>query len=120
MIRASIIYSCFGVEILPLITHEHKKTNFVDKLLENVWNVAVHTSDIRGAGTDANVFMVLYGDKGKSEEIPLRNKTDNFERGNVDKLKVEIKEVGTPYKLRIWHDNSKMYADWHLEKVRLF
>lgn len=86
---------------------------------KNVWNVAVHTSDIRGAGTDANVFMVLYGDKGKSEEIPLRNKTDNFERGNVDKLKVEIKEVGTPYKLRIWHDNSKMYADWHLEKIFL-
>ena len=77
----------------------------------------VTTSDMRGAGTDANVFFVLYGDKGKSEEIKLDNKTDNFERGSVDKFKADIKDVGVPYKIRIGHDNSKSYSDWHLAKV---
>ncbi len=56
--------------------------------LEVPYEIAVHTGDIRGAGTNANVFLVLYGEKGKSEEHWLRNKTDNFERGQVDKFKV--------------------------------
>ena len=47
------------------------------------WEVEVHTSDVKNAGTNANVFMVLYGDKGKTDEIELRNKTDNFERNQV-------------------------------------
>ena len=55
---------------------------------ETVWNVWLWTSDIRGAGTDANVFMTLYGDKGKTDEVPLGNATDNFEQGQLDKFKV--------------------------------
>ena len=43
---------------------------------------------MRGAGTDANVFMTLYGDKGKTDEEPLGNATDNFEQGQLDKFKV--------------------------------
>lgn len=55
---------------------------------ETVWNVWLWTSDMRGAGTDANVFMTLYGDKGKTDEVPLGNATDNFEQGQLDKFKV--------------------------------
>ena len=79
----------------------------------------VYTSDTRGAGTDSNVMMVLYGSGGKSEELLLNNETDNFERGNVDRFKIEVKDVGTPYKIRIRHDNSKPFSDWHLDKVRI-
>ena len=75
------------------------------------------TSDIPGAGTDSTVSFTLYGDKGKTEETVLKNKTDNFERGSVDHFKVELKEIGVPYKIRIGHDNTKMYSDWHLSKV---
>ena len=46
------------------------------------------TSDIRGAGTDANVFVTMYGDKGKTDEVPICNATDNFEQGQLDKFKV--------------------------------
>lgn len=46
------------------------------------------TSDIKGAGTDANVFIQMYGVNGKTDEIKLRNKTDNFEKAAVDKFKV--------------------------------
>ena len=45
--------------------------------------VKVKTGDIKGAGTDADVFIQLYGPDGKSEEIVLKNQTDNFERGKV-------------------------------------
>ena len=57
-------------------------------LVEIPYEVAIHTGDVRGAGTDANVILVLYGEKGKSDEFKLRNKTDNFERAKVDKFKV--------------------------------
>ncbi|WAR01120.1 LOXH1-like protein, partial [Mya arenaria] len=65
------------------------------------WNVWVKTSDINNAGTDANVRICLYGKKGKSEEIQLDNKGDDFEKGQVDHFKAHIEEIGTPYKLRI-------------------
>ena len=57
-------------------------------ILESVWNVWVWTSDMRGAGTDANVYLTLYGDKGKTDEVPIGNATDNFEQGQLDKFKV--------------------------------
>ena len=45
--------------------------------------VTVRTGDKSGAGTDADVFVQLYGPDGKSEEIFLKNRTDNFEQGKV-------------------------------------
>ena len=32
-------------------------------------------------GTNADVFVQLYGSEGKSEVLNLNNKSDNFERG---------------------------------------
>lgn len=42
------------------------------------------------AGTDADISFQLYGEKGKSDEIRLDNKTDNFEQGQVDRFMVSI------------------------------
>ena len=46
------------------------------------------TGEEKGSGTDSNVFIQMYGEYGKSEEHQLRNRTDNFEQGQVDKFKV--------------------------------
>ena len=88
----------------------------------NTWHVWVHTSDTRGAGTDANVYMVVYGknkdgEYKKSDLITLDNKGDNFEGGEVDRFKVEMDDIGKPYKLRVGHDNSGSFAGWHLDRV---
>lgn len=79
----------------------------------------VRTSNVKSAGTDANVGICLYGKKGKTSEIKLDNKGDNFEKGQIDHFKVNLEEVGTPYKLRVYHDNSGRAAGWHLEKVKI-
>jgi hypothetical protein len=42
------------------------------------YRVVVHTSDLRGAGTDANVTMQLFGAKGDTGERKLDNSTNNF------------------------------------------
>lgn len=62
-------------------------------IIEVPYEIEVHTGDVRGAGTDANVFVVLYGKEGKSEEFWLRSKTDNFERNEVDKFKVAMPKL---------------------------
>ena len=80
--------------------------------LESVWNVWVWTSDVRGAGTDANVFMTLYGDKGKTDEVPIGNATDNFEQGQLDKFKVICLICWLlPRSLRIFKDLGKDFGD---------
>ena len=44
----------------------------------------VFTSDIRGAGTDANVTIILFGSSGiDTGKIKLDSNKNDFERGQV-------------------------------------
>lgn len=52
------------------------------------YEVTIWTSDKARAGTDANVFVQMYGTEGKTDEIVLNNRSDNFERGMKEKFKV--------------------------------
>jgi len=86
------------------------------------WLCLVYTADDQGAGTDANVQMVVYGknDKGesvKTDEVKLDNSGDNFETGQEDQFKIETIDVGRPYKIRISHDNAGSFAAWKLDRV---
>lgn len=48
--------------------------------------MCVYTGDVRGAGTDANVFIIIFGDKGDTGERKLFNSEthrDKFERNQV-------------------------------------
>lgn len=47
------------------------------------YKVSVQTGDQRGAGTDADISVILIGDKGRSAEMPLESSADNFERNKV-------------------------------------
>ena len=73
-----------------LLQEKYNTSNFVLIKSEIVYNVWVWTSDERGAGTDANVFITLYGKKGKTDEMQIGNATDNFEQGQLDKFKVQV------------------------------
>lgn len=49
------------------------------------------TGDVYGGGTDANVFLTIYGDQGDTGERKLRKSEANgnkFERGAVRKILV--------------------------------
>ena len=43
--------------------------------------VHTYTGDKRGAGTDANVVITIFGEDGDSGEKKLDNARNNFERG---------------------------------------
>lgn len=48
----------------------------------------------------------MYGTNGKSEEYPLKTRSDGFERGKEDIFKIEADDVGEIYKVRIGHDDA--------------
>jgi len=47
------------------------------------YEITVFTGDKFGAGTDAKVFIQMYGLNGKTEELPLKSKSDTFEQKAV-------------------------------------
>ncbi|XP_068166911.1 lipoxygenase homology domain-containing protein 1 [Antennarius striatus] len=83
------------------------------------WSLWIWTSDLPSAGTDADISFQVYGEKGKSDEIRLDNKTDNFEQGQVDRFMVEMPNLGKLLKFRIWHEKRSPFAGWHLSKATL-
>ncbi|XP_041435163.1 lipoxygenase homology domain-containing protein 1-like [Xenopus laevis] len=83
------------------------------------WSLWIWTSDMKGAGTDANIFLQVYGEKGKSDEMKLDNKSNNFEAGQVDKFMIELPDLGALYKIRIWHEKRAAFSGWHLTKLTL-
>ncbi|XP_027888486.1 lipoxygenase homology domain-containing protein 1 [Xiphophorus couchianus] len=83
------------------------------------WSLWIWTTDMPNAGTDADISFQVYGEKNKSDEIRLDNKSDNFEQGQVDKFMIELPDLGKLTKLRIWHEKRNPFAGWHLSKVTL-
>lgn len=52
------------------------------------YEVTVVTGDVTFAGTNARVFVQIYGDKGKTEIIMLNSRSNNFERNTTEIFKV--------------------------------
>uniref|UniRef100_G1RKM4 Lipoxygenase homology domain-containing protein 1 n=1 Tax=Nomascus leucogenys TaxID=61853 RepID=G1RKM4_NOMLE len=83
-----------------------------------VYEVVTVTGNVRGAGTDANVFITLFGENGLSPKLQLTSKSESaFEKGNVDVFRVRTNNVGLIYKVRIEHDNTGLNASWYLDHV---
>ena len=81
------------------------------------YKVLVHTGDKRGAGTDANVFIILHGEKGDSGKRALESAGNNFERGRVDTFGLEAFDFGELKKITIGHDGSGFGSGWFLDNV---
>lgn len=52
------------------------------------YEITVVTGDVMFAGTNARVFIQIYGDKGKTEIITLKSRSNNFERNTTEIFKV--------------------------------
>ena len=61
------------------------------------YQIYVKTGDVRGAGTDANVFLQLYGrhgDTGKQQLRRSHNTKNMFERARTDQFTIEAADIG--------------------------
>ena len=62
-----------------------------------------------GAGTDANVWLILFGENGDTGTLALKecSKSNKFERKQNDTFRFpDVFSLGELSKVRVWHDNS--------------
>lgn len=86
------------------------------------WSIYVYTSNISGAGTDANVYIKIFGNKAESVVFNLDKKVvvakdSLFEIGQCDKFEKRLPDIGKPIRIKIGHDNKGAFPGWHLDKV---
>ena len=94
--------------------------------LNNQPQLLVRTGDQKGKGTDANVYVILYGrNKRKSKTIPLEcSFRDNFERGQTDNFPVSLvaedgKPLGRVQQIELWRDDTGLGSDWFCDLIIL-
>lgn len=87
-----------------------------------VYQVSIKTGDKVGAGTDSNIFMTIYGQKGQTGEIRLNGLLSGnaFERNQIDALALQgYLDVGTLTKVKIRSDGNYAGAGWYLERITI-
>ena len=78
-------------------------------VIETTYTISVVTGDKRGCGTDANVFAIIFGRNGSSDELALKDSLtnkDKFERGKTDVFKFTMLNLGNS---RIYYKFGKIY-----------
>ncbi len=76
------------------------------------YRVTIYTADTSHAGTDANVFIQLFGAKGTTRKVVLDPVGDSFERGHWDTDVLSIRRLGALRAIKLGHDNAGSNAGW--------
>ncbi|XP_075271384.1 oxygen-regulated protein 1 [Opisthocomus hoazin] len=117
--------------LVSFVIRGYKQKNDIDNNLHTEgsqarnlteYTIKVYTGDKRGAGTDANVHIILFGNEDKSEVFQLSQSLehqDPFERGKVDTFKFKTKNIGSLLSIEIGHDGKGFASGWFLEKVEI-
>eukprot|EP01091_Cochliopodium_minus_P006324 TRINITY_DN1620_c0_g1_i4.p1 TRINITY_DN1620_c0_g1~~TRINITY_DN1620_c0_g1_i4.p1 ORF type:complete len:245 (+),score=98.47 TRINITY_DN1620_c0_g1_i4:542-1276(+) len=79
--------------------------------------------NLRGAGTDANVYITIFG-KNEVNEISsgkklLDNSENNFESGKEDNFEFSCVDLGNITKIIVGHDNSGLGPGWMAESITI-
>ncbi|XP_014647005.1 PREDICTED: uncharacterized protein LOC101391007 [Ceratotherium simum simum] len=84
-----------------------------------VYEVHVATGELWNAGTVANVYMSVYGEKGDtgSRQLFRLKSSFSFLRGQTDTFSLEAVHLGDLYKIVIGHDGLGPGNGWFLEDV---
>lgn len=86
------------------------------------YQLSIHTGDQATAGTDSNIFIVLYGERGNTDEVRLNGHIagDAFERNQTDTCTVPFSDdVGDIYKIAIRSDERYSASDWLLNRLEV-
>lgn len=85
-----------------------------------LYNVEVKTKDKNGAGTDANVALIIEGGDGMhSGPHFLDSNGNDFERGDTNKFQFMGYNVVKPTKIYLWRNALNAGHAWMCEWVRI-
>jgi lipoxygenase homology domain-containing protein 1 len=78
-----------------------RQVNRLDRVVAlpvaTTYHVSVKTGTVRYAGTDANVFVKIFGTKGDTGKLKLasaENTKNKFEAGRTDDFRLEATDIG--------------------------
>ncbi|XP_046860542.1 lipoxygenase homology domain-containing protein 1-like isoform X2 [Xenia sp. Carnegie-2017] len=87
------------------------------------YKVFIRTGNRLNSGTDASVYMQIFGDLGDTGIIDLKqvmtSTRGQFSAGNECKFEMDTVDVGMLEKVRIGHDNSGRDPSWYLDEVMI-
>lgn len=86
------------------------------------FEILVKTGDVKGSGTDSNVFCCLVDKAGNtSRDLRLDCKFRNdFENGSQDLFKVtNVQNVEDVQCVQLWRDSQGIGDDWFLELIQV-
>lgn len=91
-----------------------------------IYEMAIHTGNRLGASTRADVHIILYGEKGNTGKIKLKQSKETkdgkkmkFQKGQIDVFKVESFYVGKLECITIGHDRKELGCGWYLDKLMI-
>ena len=89
------------------------------------YTIKVYTSDLRGAGTDDDIAIQLWGDKSHTAPLKLDTTANNFERNMTDVFTPKAADVGEMQYIivkkagNMLQGSSFLGGDWHLQQVEV-
>jgi len=89
------------------------------------YSFEVKTADQIYAGTDSNIFVVLYGELGQSDEVRLNGyiKGNAFERNQKDSFDIPFRDmggdIGKVYRMDMRSDCKYAGSDWRVSYVKI-
>lgn len=78
------------------------------------YQIVVKTGDHSGSSTEAEIGIVLFGEKGKSKYFSLKRSTRHripFRKSNLDIFEIETFDVGQIKAIQIGHFESDIGID---------
>lgn len=78
------------------------------------YKISVRTGNTVGASTKTNIHLILYGARGRSPDLMLKDCENHkiaFQQGAEDMFSVTCSYVGQLNKIQIGHDSEGMYKN---------
>lgn len=86
------------------------------------FHLEIHTADEASAGTDSNIFVILFGEHGQTNEYRLNQfiNHDAFERNTTESVYLDhLPYLGRIYKVQVRSDTAYWASDWRLSWIRV-
>jgi hypothetical protein len=84
------------------------------------YTIDVYTGRLRADaanGTDANVYVTLYGTKASSDELRVGRAGHDFGRTGVDTFSAQVADLGDVTRVHVRHDNTGVAPGWFLDRL---
>ena len=85
------------------------------------YRIDVKTGDSWGAGTNANVEIILRGNGKQTEKFKLnKNWRDDFKRGKTDDFCVTSEtNIAEVTNIELWRDSTGLFSSWYVDYIEV-